>query len=91
MAAGFLSATFSTEYPDSRWKIPVISAGYALALNVAVNRVLSGNHFISDVLAGAAIGSLYGYLVPWIHLQNKKNASVTFTPVLNGFVIAHRF
>jgi len=33
-----------------------------LAANVAVSRVAVGMHFVSDVLAGSAIGSLLGYL-----------------------------
>ena len=31
------------------------------ALSVAVSRVLLGMHFLSDVVAGASIGSLLGY------------------------------
>jgi len=29
--------------------------------------VTSGNHFISDVVAGAAVGSAIGFLVPYLH------------------------
>jgi membrane-associated phospholipid phosphatase len=71
LSAGFLSATFAAEYPASRWKIPVISGAYALAGGIAAARILSGSHFLTDVLAGAAIGSLYGWIVPLLH---KKQA-----------------
>jgi undecaprenyl-diphosphatase len=90
MSTGFLCYTFLTEYPDSAWKIPVIALSYSLALGVGASRVFSGNHFVSDVLTGAAIGSLYGYLVPILHLQ-KKNIAIAISPVINGLVISGRF
>lgn len=35
------------------------------ACSVAVSRILLGMHFLSDVLAGAAIGTLLGYASAW--------------------------
>ena len=67
LGAGFLSATFSHEFPESPWKIPVIAGSYTLAAGIASMRIASGSHFLSDVLAGAAIGSLYGWLIPMFH------------------------
>jgi membrane-associated phospholipid phosphatase len=67
LGAGFLSATYTCEFPESRWKIPVIAGSYALAAGVASMRILSGSHFLSDVLTGAAIGTLYGWLIPALH------------------------
>jgi membrane-associated phospholipid phosphatase len=85
LSAGFLSATFSAEYPGSKWKIPVISGAYTLAAGVAACRIASGNHFITDVLAGAAIGSLYGWVIPILHKrQDGNNISLNFTG--NGFI-----
>jgi membrane-associated phospholipid phosphatase len=86
LSAGFVSSTFATEYSDSPWKIPVISGAYVLAGGIAASRILSGSHFLSDVLAGAAIGSLYGYLVPWLHLKSPRGVSVS--PLANGFVVS---
>jgi undecaprenyl-diphosphatase len=68
LGATFLSVTFALEYPDSRWRWPVTVASYSLAAGVGVSRVLSGSHFITDVLAGAAIGAFWGWLVPTLHL-----------------------
>jgi membrane-associated phospholipid phosphatase len=87
MSAGFASATFWAEYPDSPWKIPVSVIAYSLAAGVGAARIGSGNHFLSDVLAGAAAGSLYGYLVPWLHRRNQPGA-VTLAPLPNGFMLA---
>jgi undecaprenyl-diphosphatase len=33
-----------------------------LAANVAISRVIVGMHFLSDVLAGAGMGTLLGYV-----------------------------
>jgi undecaprenyl-diphosphatase len=32
-----------------------------LAANVAISRIVVGMHFLSDVLAGSAMGALLGY------------------------------
>jgi undecaprenyl-diphosphatase len=64
MSVGFFTSTFSAEYPDSPRRIPISIVSYSLAAAVGVNRILSGNHFISDVLTGAVLGSIYGYFIP---------------------------
>ena len=40
---------------------------YAGAVGVAALRVAAGKHFPTDVLAGAALGSGIGWVVPTIH------------------------
>jgi membrane-associated phospholipid phosphatase len=35
--------------------------------SVAIERVLAGQHFPTDVIAGAAVGMGTGVLVPWLH------------------------
>lgn len=67
MGATFLSYTFCNYYPDSVWRIPVIAASYAFAVGTGIMRVTSGNHFLTDVLAGAGIGAVCGFLVPFAH------------------------
>jgi undecaprenyl-diphosphatase len=90
MSAGFLTSTFFTEYPQSSWKVPVCAVSYTLAAGMGASRIFTGNHFISDVLAGAVIGSVSGYLIPWLHLR-KKNDTVSFIPLPNGFMTALKF
>ena len=87
MSAGFLTSTFFAEYPDSPWKVPLCAAAYTLAVGVGASRIFSGNHFASDVLAGAAIGSLYGYLIPCLHLR-KKQDGISLVPLTNGFLVS---
>jgi undecaprenyl-diphosphatase len=90
MSAGFLTTTFFTEYPNSRWKIPLSIASYSFAATVGLNRIFSGNHFLSDVLAGAVLGSVFGYLIPNLHLR-KNRSPVSLMPFYNGFVIVCKF
>ncbi len=91
LGAGFLSATFLLEYPDSKWKIPVVAGSYTLAAAVGLMRIFSGSHFVTDVLAGAAIGSLYGWGIPLLHWERKKDDSVTLTPLPTGFMVSFKF
>lgn len=91
LSAGFLSATFSAEYPDSPWKVPVIAGIYTLAGGVAACRIVSGSHFMTDVLTGAAIGSLYGWLIPVLHKRQNSNNNVTINFIGNGFIAAIKY
>jgi membrane-associated phospholipid phosphatase len=84
LSAGFLTATFAAEYPDSPWKIPLITGAYALAGGIAACRIFSGSHFLSDVLTGAAIGSLYGWLVPVLHKKQSNRNAVSLHITGNG-------
>jgi len=89
LSAGFLSATFSAEYPDSKWKIPIISGVYTLATGVAACRIASGTHFLTDVIAGMAIGSLYGWIIPALHKRQNNGIAIHFTG--NGFIASLKF
>ncbi len=72
MGATFLSYTFWKYYPESKFRIPVIAASYTLAATTGFLRVASGNHFMTDVLAGAALGTAVGFLVPFVHEKIAK-------------------
>ena len=67
MSATFLSTTFSTEFSDSLWRIPIIAGSHMLAATLGGSRIMTGHHFLTDVLAGAAIGSFFGWLIPTLH------------------------
>ena len=66
--ASFTIFTFAVTHPGSLWNIPVSIGCSAVALGTAALRVASGNHFITDVTAGAAIGTLFGVGVPLLHM-----------------------
>jgi membrane-associated phospholipid phosphatase len=87
LSATFLTTTFSLEYPDSKWKLPVIIGSYTLAAGVASMRIASGSHFMTDVLTGAVIGSFYGWIIPFLHRKNtNKNVAMNIIP--NGILIS---
>ena len=90
MSAGFVTSTFFAEYPDSPWKIPIAAFSYSLAAAVGAGRIFSGSHFLSDVLAGAVLGSVIGYLIPRMYLQ-KTPDNVTPVPLYNGFGFVWKF
>jgi len=62
--AGYAAALFAIRYPDSPYRWPATVAAYVLAGATAGLRLGSGSHFMSDVLVGAAIGTLFGVGVP---------------------------
>ena len=94
-AAGFTSFLFCKYFSDSPWKIPVIVSSFALASATAGLRLASGNHFMTDVLCGAVIGTGIGILVPflnslWIKPSYKsEKIQVAGSPM--GFVIQTKF
>jgi membrane-associated phospholipid phosphatase len=91
MPATFLSVTFAHEFPESRWKIPVIVGSFTLSSFVGATRILAGDHFLSDVLIGAAIGSLYGWLIPTLHKINNDENGVSFNFTGNGIIMAIKY
>ncbi len=79
--ASFASYVFCKYNPGSKWNIPVTVTTYAIAATTAALRVASGNHFVTDVLAGAAIGTAIGIGVPALHtLFAEKDIEVSASP-----------
>ena len=72
-AATFTTYVFCKYNPESKWKIPVIATSYTLAAATAAMRLLSGNHFLTDVAIGAVVGSITGLLIPFWHYVNPEN------------------
>lgn len=63
--AAFTATLYAERYPDAPERLPATIAAYALATLTAGLRVASGSHFASDALAGAVIGSAFGFAVPF--------------------------
>jgi hypothetical protein len=73
--AVYSAYTFQLRHPESPL-VPWIWAGsLGMASGVGSLRIAAGKHFLSDVLVGAAVGSLFGYLIPRLHL-NRMNQSM---------------
>ncbi|MCR5606350.1 MAG: phosphatase PAP2 family protein [Treponema sp.] len=86
-AAVFTAYTFSSYNPDSKWKIPVWIGSLSFATTTGVLRVLSGNHFATDVISGAILGSACGFLVPYLH----KTKNTVITPLPAGIAITIKY
>jgi hypothetical protein len=91
LASALFSVTFSAEYPDSLWRIPVIAGSYTLATSIGVLGIISGMHFLTDVLAGVAIGSFYGWLIPFLHIRPNIDNGISFHFTGNGGIISIKF
>jgi len=79
-AASFCGAVFAACMADGRmipsnWKYPIIYTGLSLASATAFLRVASGKHFPTDVLAGAAAGSLIAWSLSRMHETGYRTAS----------------
>lgn len=84
MTAGFCTAVFAAgdASPAAKWAMGLASHGLAAA--VAALRVASGAHYPLDALAGAALGSAVGFLVPLAHARGDERgleASVAAAPL----------
>jgi membrane-associated phospholipid phosphatase len=63
------SFTLRLRYGEQVW--PWVVTG-ALGSSVAVERVLAGSHFPTDVAAGAVAGVAIGIAVPWLHARARE-------------------
>ncbi|MCR5217817.1 phosphatase PAP2 family protein [Treponema sp.] len=98
MSAAFTTYVFHECFPDSKWCLPVGIASYTIATSTAAFRMMSGNHFFTDVLAAAGIGTFYGLGIPYLHkvIYKKKTAEsqrakFEVTPLPSGFNFTLRF
>jgi membrane-associated phospholipid phosphatase len=94
--AAFTATVFAMKYPDSPYRWPVTAAAYTLATATAVLRVTGGSHFATDVAAGALIGSLTGFAVPFAYLKFREargnaDTGVNFAPLPSGFIVSIRY
>ncbi len=95
--AAFTTMVFCQCFPVSNWKYVVAGASFGMAVLTGAFRMASGNHFFTDVLVGAVIGSAIGFAVPYMHTKNfygkferkPKTASASLTPT--GFTVSYNF
>ena len=58
---GFLLCWFAVRKADSKLKKPVLTVSLLVCISTMILRLLSGNHFLTDVLSGAALGFVFSY------------------------------
>ena len=84
--AVFISKVLSDYYPKSYWTKLVWGSSLFIASLTGYARYKSGEHYLSDVIVGAVVGSAVGYLIPEMH-KRKDNDKIGFsvTPFSLGF------
>lgn len=95
--ATFFTAKIWTDYhPDSRWKPVVWTAAATIPAVTGYLRVKAGKHYVSDVMAGYAVGALVGYFVPHFHKmkrgeKRKLRMSTSMIDEVPVFNLKYRF
>jgi membrane-associated phospholipid phosphatase len=69
-----------------RWKYLVLGVAVAGSSFVAVSRVIAGDHFPTDVIAGAGLGASAGVLIPALHRHH-----VRLAPMAGGLAATGAF
>jgi len=72
-----VASVIATQFRDSKW-IPVTA--YSVATLAGLSRIYDDEHWLTDVVAGAAIGTLVGNLVS----HRTTNSHLTVVPFGNG-------
>lgn len=92
----FMAKAFADYYPASKAKWLFFSAAGVSTAMIAYFRHKGGFHFPSDILIGAAEGTLTGILVPHFHKNPLfKNQDISLMPYSsgrsNGLTLMYRF
>jgi membrane-associated phospholipid phosphatase len=71
-------------------------AGFALAATTALFRMMGDMHYATDVLTGAAVGTLVGFLVPELHdrlgpVTSKHGVTLQVVPSSSGVQVVGLF
>jgi hypothetical protein len=72
-----VASVIATQYRETKW-VPVVA--YSVASMVGLSRIYDNKHWLSDVVAGATIGTLVGNLVS----HRTSNSKLTVVPFGNG-------
>lgn len=91
-SAVFLSVTYADYFPHSKLRPWIWAGSLGAATTVAILRVTAGQHFPTDVIVGAAVGSAIGYVVPLIHRSSDSAGMSTSSAIVpGGAVISVRY
>lgn len=89
-ACFFTARVFADYYPDSPFKPYAWTLAAAIPATVGFLRVRAGRHYPTDVLAGYALGTAVGLLVPTLHKRPLRVKGWTLAPTGNGVRVAWR-
>jgi membrane-associated phospholipid phosphatase len=90
-SAVFAGTVFDATHPGSPYRAAVWAGGLGAAAVVGAIRVASGDHFLSDVVAGSALGALIGWAVPYLHRAEPSAgggaAALALDPLPTGILV----
>lgn len=69
----------------------VYAVGFTAAAGTAYLRVAADQHWFSDVLVGAVVGTAVGFAVPWLHRGDGVAPTTSVVPLPNGLALSGRF
>lgn len=88
LAFAALSATSMTlrlRYGEKYWPWVIT---LLVGSSVAIERVVAGRHFPTDVLVGAVMGTATGIVVPWLHARTGPRVNgLVLVPMANGLQV----
>jgi membrane-associated phospholipid phosphatase len=95
-SAVFAGYVYRELHPDSRYKGLVWATGLGMASLISVLRVTSADHFLSDVVSGAALGAAEGFLVPFLHRKKPPRepepaVTASLKPLPGGLLLSFRY
>jgi membrane-associated phospholipid phosphatase len=80
----FTAKVFADYHPDSRIKWVFYSIAGIATGTTGYLRIKAGEHFLTDVMIGTAVGTLSGLLVPHFHKVKNVNSRIGVTPYFGG-------
>lgn len=92
-AAAFSSYVYAMYNPGDNMKWVITGASFGLAATVGALRMAGGSHYFTDVFTGALIGTVSGFIIPWIHTiqpRPKKNRGADLAVSPAGFYLTLR-
>ena len=84
LSAVYFSYTYSLRHPGSRYQGAIWAGSLGSAATVAGLRVAAGKHFLSDVVVGAAVGSFFGWVFPYMHRFKERGEAGGLDVGMNG-------
>lgn len=75
LSATYFAYTYSLRNPDSDLQPWIWTGALGAASVVAGLRIAAGKHYLSDILVGAAAGTGFGWLFPWLHSRGRSAAT----------------
>ena len=85
----FLAKAYTDMYGKTAWSKIVWTTSLSAAAFTGYCRVAAGEHFVTDVLAGALVGSAAGYFIPVLH--KKSTFDVSYSALPGRFSLTYRF